>query len=162
MGQAADGAKHVLHRRCLAEHFRCIGDTVVPCLFAAHAFVDGASDQLDSLVDIERLRKIFECPALKRGDRAVEIRERRHDDDGQARHPFAHGLQQLEAGAARHPDVGDQHLWAVVIQRACRLAHIREAAGREVLACKGFLEHPADRLIVVYYPDRLHMVGQRS
>ncbi|MDR8732335.1 hypothetical protein FEQ05_05728 [Burkholderia pseudomultivorans] len=156
MRQAADRAEHVLHRGRLAEHLGCLGHAVVLRRAAAQAFLHRAANQLDGLVDVERLREIFERAALERRDGAVEIGERRHDDDGQARQAFVHRLQQLEAGTARHPDVGHEHLRRLVIERGQRIAHVREALGREAVPGERLFEHPADRLIVVYYPDRLH------
>ena len=154
--QSADRTKHVLHRRSLAEHFGRIAERGLSRERAAHALVDGAMNQLDGTIDVERLREIFECAALKRGDSTVEIRVRRHDDDGQLRKPFANRLQQLESRRARHPDVGHEHLGRLVFERGERFAHVGEAAGREIFARQRFFKHPADRLVVVYYPDRLH------
>ncbi|ABA47527.1 hypothetical protein BURPS1710b_2767 [Burkholderia pseudomallei 1710b] len=156
MRQPADRAEHVLHRGRLAEHLGRLGELVVVGHAAAQALFDRAPDQLDRLVDVERLREIFERAALKRRHRAVQIRERRHDDDGQPRQPVVHRLQQLEPRAARHPDVGHEHLRRFLVERGERVAHVREAPRREALARERLLEHPADRLVVVYYPDRLH------
>ncbi len=68
--QAADRAKHFLHRRRLSQNFRDVRRRLIGLRFA-HAFIDGAPDQLDRLVDVERLRKIFECAALKGRHRTV-------------------------------------------------------------------------------------------
>ena len=156
MRQAADRAEHVLHRGRLAEHLGRLGDALVLRRAAAQAFLDRAANQLDRLVDVERLREIFERAALERRDGTVEIGERRHDDDGQARQPLVHRLQQLEARAARHPDVGHEHLRRLVVERGQRVAHVREALRREAVPGECLFKHPADRLVVVYYPDRLH------
>ena len=45
----------------------------------------------------------------------------------------------------------------VVFERGEHVARVGEAAHGELLAGEGFLEHPADRLIVVNDPDRLHL-----
>ena len=77
-----------------------------------------ASHEIDGLIDVERLRQIFERTALVRSDCAVEIGMRGHDDDRQLRLRVANLLQQLEAAAAGHADVGDQHVGPVAAQGA--------------------------------------------
>ena len=69
-----------------------------------------ASHELDRLIDVERLRQVFERAALVGRHGAVEIGVRGHDDHRQARTLGADLLQELEAAAARHADIGDQHV----------------------------------------------------
>ena len=64
--------------------------------------------------------------------------------------------EQLDARAARHADVGHQHLRLVVVERGQHVARVGEAAHRELLARQRLLEHEADRLVVVDDPDGFH------
>ena len=115
-----------------------------------------AADERDGVIDVERLRQILEGAALERRDRAVEIRVRGHDDHRQLRAALLHLVEQHEARFARHPDVGDEHRR---LARRERLQHLRrghERPERNVLARERFLEHPADRAVVVDDPDGLH------
>jgi hypothetical protein len=45
------------------------------------------------MIDVERLRQIFVRTALKRRDRALQIRIRGHDDDGHVRKTLLRLLQ---------------------------------------------------------------------
>ncbi|MDT4869427.1 hypothetical protein FQZ97_1044530 [compost metagenome] len=141
--QPPDGAEHVLHRRRLAEDLRRIDQPVVHLLFA-QAFFQRTADQLDRLVDIERLGQVFEGPALERCHRAVQVRVGGHHDDRQARVPRLDGLQQVQPGAAGHADIGNQHLRLVFFQRGQHVSHIGEAAREQAFTGKGLFQDPAD------------------
>ena len=65
-------------------------------------------------------------------------------------------VQQLDARAAGHADVGDEHLRLVGVERSQHVASAAEAAHRELLAGERLFEHEADRLIVVDDPDGFH------
>jgi hypothetical protein len=65
-------------------------------------------------------------------------------------------LQEVDAGAAGHADVGDQHLRLVGRQRGHDVAAAAEAAHGELLAAERLLEDEADGLVVVDDPDGLH------
>ena len=74
-------------------------------------------------------------------------------------------LQQLQARAAGHADVAHQDLGAgqfglagtELRQGVEHLARVGEAARGQVFARQRLLEHEADRGVVIYYPDRLHV-----
>ena len=94
--QAADRAKHLLHRRRLAEDLGRVRDVGgrrrrVPRL------VERAPNQRHRVVDVERLRQVFERAALERGDRAVEVRVRGHDDDRHLRMALLHLVRAARA-----------------------------------------------------------------
>ena len=154
--QAADGAEHFLHGRRLAEDFGRFGGSGFDARFA-QAFLQRAANQFDRLVDIERLGEVFEGTALEGGDRRIEVGKGGDDDDRQARVARLDGRQQVEAGLARHADVGHQHLRCFGFERGHRIACVGKAAGGEVLARQCFFQHPADRGVVVDYPDRFHV-----
>ena len=160
--QAADGPEHVLHGRCLPQHLgRCAHALLGH--FLALAFFHRAADQLHRLGQVEGFGQVFEGSALESGDGAVEVGERRHDDDGQARELFLDLGEQVQARAAGHADVADQHLGAAVVaaglQRLQHLARVDETAGGKAVARQGLLQHEADRLVIINYPDRLHGAG---
>ena len=90
--------------------------------------------------------------ALSRSENAVMMMT------GKPGHLVAHGLQQFEAGTAGHADVGHEYLRTLLFERGQRVADAGKTARREVLSCERFFKHPADGLVVVYYPDRLHIV----
>jgi hypothetical protein len=160
--QAADGPEHILHRRRLPQH---LGRRAHALLghFLALAFLDGAADQFHRLGQIEGFGQVLEGAALEGGDGAVEVRERRHDDHGQAGQFFLDLAQQVQARAPRHADVADQHLRAALVSRGFQglehFARVGEAAGGKAIAQQGLLQHEADRLVIINYPDRLHGAG---
>ena len=162
--QAADGAKHFLHRRRLAEHFRNAARFARRLSSTRTRLLSGAAHQIDRLIDVERLRQIFERAALIRGDGAVEIGMRGHDDDRQLGLAVANLGQQLEAAAARHADVGDQHVGSIAAQRGERGVGVIERGRRHASLAQRALEHPADGGIVVDEPDvkRLHRCLQHG
>src|SRR5881392_2065085 len=47
---------------------------------SAAALIERAAYELDRVIDVEGLGQVFERSALERGDRAVEVRVRGHDD----------------------------------------------------------------------------------
>jgi len=103
----ADGAENLLHRRRLAEDFRGLAHRLRD-LRLAPALVQRPPDQLDRLVDVERLRQVFVGAALESGDRAVEVGVGGHDDHRDRGMPRFHRLEQLQAGLPRHADIGDK------------------------------------------------------
>ena len=81
---SANRAKHFLHGWRLADNRRqtCAADRGI--LFERLIARPGRTPyEVHGLIDIERLRQIFECAALIGRHGAVQIRMRRHDDDGQ-------------------------------------------------------------------------------
>ena len=162
--QPPDGAEHVLHGGRLAQHFGGCGLALFGDFFAL-AFFDRAADQLHRLGQVKGLGQVFERAALKGRHRAVEVGVRRHDDDGQAGLQLAHLLQQLQARASGHADVAHQDLGALaggvarsdIGQCVQHFARVREAARGQVLAGQRLFQDEADRGVVIYYPDRLHM-----
>ena len=114
LAQAADGAEHVLHGRRLAQHLGRGGHALLGH-FLALAFLHRAADQLDRLGQVERLGQVFERAALEGRHGAVQVGERRHDDDRQAGQLFLDLVQQVQAGAAGHADVAHQDLRAVAL-----------------------------------------------
>ena len=65
-------------------------------------------------------------------------------------------LEQLDAVFAGHPDVGHQHPRRAILEGPQAVSRTREHAHVEALAGQGPLEHPANRLIVIHHPDRVH------
>ena len=83
LAQASDRTEHVLHGRCLSQHFGRVGVRGIGHFFA-QAFFQRAADQLNGLGQVKRLGQVFEGAALKGAHRAVQVRKRGHDDDRQA------------------------------------------------------------------------------
>ncbi len=164
LAQPADGSEHVLHGGRLAQHFRGFGLALLRH-FLALAFLHRAADQLDRLGQIERFGQVFKCTALKGRNSAVEVGIGRHDDDGQPGLQFAHLFQQLQPRTTGHADVAHQNLRALPCgvahgnlgQRFKHLARLRETSRGQVLAGQRLFQDEADRGVVIYYPDRLHI-----
>ena len=154
--QPPDGAKHLLHRRRLAEDFRCFTDRLEPGPFPP-AFAERPAYEFDRLVDIERLGQVFVGAALERRDRGFQIRVRRHHDYRHARVLLLHLLQQLDARGARHAHVGHQHLRCAFVQRFERIGRRSKRVECHPLTCQGFFEHPAYRAVIINDPDRHHV-----
>ena len=143
LSEPADGAKHLLHGRALAEDFRGVlrdfRHVVLP-----EAFLQCAPDQVDRMVHVERLRQILEGPALEGSDGALEIRVRSHDDHRQRRKFLLHFLQQLEPRTAGHADVAHHDLRRGGAERQQRFLRRSKCLERDILARECFFKHPAD------------------
>jgi hypothetical protein len=150
--QAADGAEHLLHRRRAAEQLRDRRRRH-RTLDAAHAGSGGALDQIDGLVDVEGLGKIFEGAALVGRDRAAQVRVRRHDDDRQLRMGIMDPAQQIESRLSGHPNVGNQHIRCVIAQRCERGLRGIERLGHHAAVLERAFEHPAYGGVVIDQPD---------
>ena len=133
---------------------RGVGLTVVCSGRVATALPRCSRDELDRLVDVERLRQILERAALVRGHGAVEIRVRRDHDDGNVRVRAREPLHELEAAHVGHADIGDQHVGPAVLQRVEKFLAGLEGAREHVGLLQGLLEHPPNRLVVVDDPYR--------
>ena len=72
LAQAPDGAKHVLHGACLAQHLGREFSSVLRNVLAL-AFLNRAADQLHRLGQIKGLGKVFEGPTLEGRNGAVEV-----------------------------------------------------------------------------------------
>ncbi len=115
-----------------------------------------AADEGYRMIDVERLRQVFERPALEGRDGAVEVRVRGHDDHGEPRKALLDLVEEREPRLARHPDVRDDH--AGVAGGECLLDIVGrdERLVRNAVAFERFLEDPANRAIVVDDPYGFH------
>ena len=140
--QAPNGAKHILHGRRLAQHFRCGCHQLFGHLFAL-AFFQGSANQLNGFGQIKGFGQIFKGTALKCGDGTVQVGKRRHDDDGQTRQALLHFCQQIQTRTTRHANVADQHLRPfaafIRVQRGQDLARVGKAACGQTLAQQSLL-----------------------
>ena len=82
---------------------------------SARALPRRARDELDRLVDVERLRQILERAALVSRYGAVEIRVRRDHDDGDVGIRAREPLHELEPAHVRHANVRDQYVRPAVL-----------------------------------------------
>ena len=159
LAQAANGTKHVLHGRGLAQHLGRVGHALFGHLLAL-AFFHRTANQLHRLGQVKGLGQVLKGAALKGRYGAVQIRVGRHDDDGQTREFLFNFFQQLQARTARHANVADQHQRRILVigrgQGREDIAWIGEAAGRQVFSQQCFLQHEADGLVIIYDPNRLH------
>ena len=110
LAEPSDGAKHLLHGRRLAQHQGLLIAVVGVRLIAQAVVFGGAANQFDRAVDVEGFWQVLEGAAAKRAHRAVEVAVGGHDDDRQLGVAALGFGQQLDAAAARHADVGHQHL----------------------------------------------------
>ena len=152
LGQAADGAKHLLHGRRLADDLRR-GDRLGRRGGPVPARQLGPLHQLHRLVDVERLGQVFEGAALVGGHGGIQVRMRRHDDDRHVRVHGVHARQQFQAVDALHADVGHHHVGAGLLQGIQHLDRTGEGLHGHAAGLQGALQHPAYRFVVVDDPD---------
>ena len=156
--QAANGAKHLLHGRCLANQpggLAKLGGG--GRRFALARVRQGALHQGDGFIDIEGLGQVLKGSALVGLDGAVQVGVRRHDDDRHLRAVRAHMGQQLQAIHARHADIGEDDAGLA------GGAHLRqlfehgigavEQAGGDACLGQCLVQNPADGGVVVDDPD---------
>ena len=159
LAQAANRTKHVLHGRCLAQHFRG-GSHALFSNFFTQAFFNRTADQLDCFGQVKRLGQIFKSAALKGRHSAVQVRKRRHDNDRQAWQFLFDFFEQFKARTTRHANVTYQNLRAVVFacigQRGQHLSRVGKAAGGQVFTQQGFFQYEPNRLVIINNPDGLH------
>ena len=160
LAQAANRTEHILHGRCLAQHFRG-GRHALFGHFLALAFFDRTANQLHRLDQVKGLGQVFECAALKGGHRAIQIGKRRHDDDRQAGQLFLDLFQQVQARAAGHADIAHENLRPLflggVLQCRQHFTRVGETARRQVLAQQGLFQNKPDGLVIVNDPNRFHV-----
>ena len=94
-------------------------------------------------------------------DRAVEIGVSGHYDHRHRGMAGLHRLQELEARAPRHADVGHQHLGRARGKRIQRFLRRGKRVEGDAFAAERLLDHPADGAVVVDDPDRFHVSGSR-
>ncbi len=153
-GKASDRAEDLLHGRCAAQQFRNLGRRRITAALATLGVGDRrAPDQGDRLIDVERLRQIFERAAFVGGYRASEVGMRRHDDDRQRGPGIADLLQQLQARLARHADIGEQDIRGFTAERLQRRLSGFECTRRHAAVAQSPLQYPTDGGIVVDEPD---------
>ncbi len=161
-GEATDGAEHLLHRRRLADDVRAVlqrrGGGIALLLLMA----TGATHLVDGVVEIERLGEVFEGPAMERGDSAVEIRVRGHDNDRQVRIAGRNLLQQVQPIDAWHPNIGQDHVWQIAMQCIHDADAVGKAGHIHVGLPKGALEHPTNGPIVIDDPNPWNFSHRRA
>jgi len=72
-------------------------------------------------IEVERLGDVVECPELQAGDRALDLGDGGHDDDGGVGPARDDLTQQRHAVHLRHPQVGDHERHALLLQQLERL-----------------------------------------
>ncbi len=154
MAEAADGAEHLLHRRCLADDLRrvmTVGRLLLVLLFLG--VLVGALDQRHGVVDVERLGQVFEGAALVGSHRAVQVGMRGHDDHRQARVLLADLREHVQAAEAGHADVGDDHIRLLAGEAGQHAVSAVEALRGHAFLLQGLFQDPADGAVVVDDPD---------
>ena len=154
MREAADGAEHFLHRRGFADDFGLRQRGGFRLRTAPLARVRNSPlGYRDHLIQIEGLRQVFKSTLLVGGDRAVQIGMRRSDDNRQFRELFTDACKQGESIGARHANIADDHVGLFACDVAEQLVGVCKAfVGNAGLTQRAF-EYPADRAVVVCYPD---------
>ena len=150
--EPADRAEHLLHRRCAAEQLGHAGRGFRGRIRRAVALCS-TLHEVDDLIDVERLRQIFEGTTFVRGYGITEIGLRRHDDHRQTRPRRANLAQQFEPRLSGHTDVGQQNVRCFATQSVEGGFCGFETSRHETAALQRALEHPANRCIVVDDPD---------
>ncbi|MNF85416.1 hypothetical protein D3C84_678090 [compost metagenome] len=153
VGEPADGAKHLLHGRRLADDFRGarLLDGRLQALLLLRVLI-GALDQGDRFIDVERLGQVLEGAALIGRHCAVQVGMGGHDDHRQARVQLADPRQQFQAAGAGHADVRDDHVRLLPAEVTEHAVGAVEALGGHAFLLQGFFQHPADGAVVVDDP----------
>ena len=153
--QPPDGAEHLLHGR----RFEPMISGGVAAVVAGSRHVvlpvvgEGPGDEGDRLIDVERLRQVFEGTALVGGHGAVEIRVAGHDDDREMRAAGRDLAEQLQAVGVGHANVADDRVGLAPLKPRAHPGGALEPFHREPRAAEGAFEHPPDGLVIVDDPD---------
>src|SRR5210317_151851 len=158
--QAADRAKHLLHRRCPSDQSREAATHSGLRKFIV-ALLRSTANQVDRVINVKRLRKVLERAALVSRHRTVEIRVGGYDYHWQRSIAAVQAVQQIQPIDTRHPDVGYNDVRTIISERAQKTCRIGETTGTDSLVVAGLFQHPANRLIVIGYPD-LHQLVPHS
>ena len=79
--QSPDRAENFLHGGRLTQHVGRFGEDFFDSSLAL-ALGDGATNQIERLGQVERLRQVLKRAALERLHRSIQVGECSHDDDG--------------------------------------------------------------------------------
>ena len=150
--QSADDPKDGLHGRS------CTYDLAVFLIggdlhFDLRFFLKRPAHQRYGLLQVERLGKILKCPALISRHGAVEIGIRGHHDDGKTGHVFAEHVEQFQPAGTRHANVGHNDVRLFASDTLQHVIRAVKQCDRKPCVGQRFLKHPADRGIIIYYPD---------
>ena len=115
-----------------------------------------ALHKLDRFIDVKGLRQIFKRPLLESGHRAFQIGKRRGNDHGKLRILFLDAREKIDAIGTRHPDIGDQHAGAVILQGGPGRISVRKRPAGEPRLCQHLFQNPADRAVIIHNPDFIH------
>ena len=158
--EPADRAENLLHRGRLPED---AGNRRAGALRrACGAWRRGAPQEGDCLVDVEWLRKVFECAAAIGGDRMFEIRMSRHHDDGQPGMVAPRDFEQAQSFRSRHAHVRQQHVGTARCERGERRIGVIEEPRLHARLAERAFEHPPDRSVIVDDPDFKRLRHARS
>ena len=153
--QAPDGPKRLLHRGRLTDD---LGGFIGHTGLFHQAFAAQAARTLhliDRFGHIERLGQVFEGAAVIGGDGTVQIGMGGHDDHRHIRVFRLDPLQQRNTVHPRHADVG--HDGVGLLPRQCLEDAVGAAEGSDLDSglFQGLFQHPANRPVIVYDPNRI-------
>ncbi len=155
VGQAADGAKHFLHGRRLADDFGG-ADIVVGHFHVLVLGFPGVGQRAfgggHRLVDIEGLGQVLEGAALVGGHGAVQVRVGGGDNHRQARVGLGDARQQFQAVDAGHADIADDGVGSVLVEFSHQCFAAVKGLGHDVGLVQGFFQDPADGPVVIHDP----------
>jgi hypothetical protein len=115
--------------------------------------LDAALDDVDHLVELERLEHVVVRAALHRVDRGLDRAEAGHDHGERARRGLADLVEQRDAAHARHLEVADDHVVVALPELGERARAVLGGADVVALHPEEIREHVADHLLVVNDED---------
>ena len=157
--EPSDGAEDLLHRRRLANNlglWQLLGARRCPPLF--FGLRQGPFGDRDDFVEVKGLWQVLKSAPLIRLYRTVQVGVGGGDDDGQLRVVLGDFRQQLEPVGTRHSDIADNDVRLLFAHTLEKLISVIKTLVAYASLVKGSLQNPANRTVVVHYPDfRLSM-----
>jgi hypothetical protein len=145
---APDELAHAARRVELGPQGAVLGDEA--------ALLERLLDDVDDLLVPEGLRDVMEGSLAHRGDRALDRRVRRHDDDGDLRMARLDVGEDLESRAIREHEIQEQDVDLVLLQAGKPVRRRRGLAGRVTRLREDGAEDIADDGLVVEDEDCCH------
>jgi hypothetical protein len=123
--------------------------------------VDAAADDVDDLLELERLEDVVVSAALHRVDRCLDRAEAGHDHRHGLRRDLADLVEQRDAAHLRHLQVGEDEVVVRAPELVERAGSVLGRADMEAFHVEQVREHVADDLLVVDDEDARTLIHEQ-